>query len=105
MVLETVAMETFASAATVRMSGVLATVLRVPFRTTAHPLQHLKVMLTHWPVIWLHATQIPTNFWCAHRFQRNYGQGITMETTSQHPLQTPSHLMRLQSLAQSRHSP
>ena len=34
MVRETVAMETLAKAATVRMSGVLATVLRVPLRTT-----------------------------------------------------------------------
>jgi hypothetical protein len=34
MVLETVAMETLANAATVRMSGVLATILLVPFRTT-----------------------------------------------------------------------
>jgi hypothetical protein len=33
-VLETVAIETFASAATVRISGVLATDLRVTFRAT-----------------------------------------------------------------------
>src|ERR1700723_2573793 len=47
MVRETVAMETLASAATVRMSGVLAAVLRVPLRTTSPSLKELNAMLTH----------------------------------------------------------